>query len=324
MKKMQGLIVLFAILTLCVGCTNNSVLSAESDKDIETETEVAYDNENNSVEEDIVDKEDNSRGAAEETESVNLSKEAILDLASKHDSLTLDDIEEYVGPVEFESNGLIYNQYEFDYDGVQMVLRVIASNNKVISKPYDNELDAIVLFRDDFFSLDTTEKELDYDGTCGDIRHGNVEHIVSGYIPMDDYLTVDLPEGYSLSEYKYWIGSYGGAYFEKSDSDAVHDFENSGFLAEVKSYGGVDIVETGSLVNYGSFIEDYGTMEYGDISVHSGLYETDSAGSAWYMAYTEKENAQISFCIYMNPDVFSKEDFIHVIESIKLDEYAIY
>lgn len=313
---MRGKIFLSACVCALVLLNACSKENAVSVKDVASSIEVS--DEKTEVESITTDEKINE----EAKEPIGLSKEAVLTLAKK-ENLSIEDIEEYVGSIDLQT-GSFFENYLFDWDGIPVALRVIASDGSVASKPYDNILDNVVLFKQDFMDLDTQEKEMSYEGTCADIRHGDIEHIISGNIPMSDYLDIKIPNGYTLSNYKYWIGTHGGAYVFKDGDEADHGFENSGYTAEEESLGGVEIAMVSEPIKNSSAIDKYEDIQTDGITIVNGLYEVDATGHRYYLAYTEKENSQITFCFYLNPNYFTEDEFKTMLSEISFRENAIY
>jgi len=263
--------------------------------------------------------------SSETAESIGLSKEAVQALAKKRGMLSLEDIEQYVGQIVFDpQTGSVYKNYFFEYDGIPTCLRIVASDGSIASKPYSSCLDSAILFRQDFLDLDTEESELLYEGTCGDIRHGDITHILDGNITMDDYLACNLPDGYSLSDYKYWIGTHGGAYVIEGGNENNQTFENTGYSSEIQSLGGVEIATVSEPENNVEFVKTFDDVCFDDVTIISGLCELYRTNHTWYLAYTQKENSHISFCFYLNPEHFTEQQFLTMVKSIKFKSDAIY
>lgn len=44
-----------------------------------------------------------------------------------------------------------------------------------------------------------------------DIRNGNIEHLLSSEVSVQDYLTLQLPEGMSIGTYDMYMTGFGGS-----------------------------------------------------------------------------------------------------------------
>ena len=146
-------------------------------------------------------------------EPVPMSVEGVRKLAEKGSSLSLEDFGGYNAYEETISTGNSYERtYSFMYKGRPMCLRLYASDKPGVNEGLANYLDSVVVFPKEFLGLRTFENELEFDGTCADIRNGNIDHILDGQVPITDYVQISLPEGFELSDYQFWLGTRGGAY----------------------------------------------------------------------------------------------------------------
>lgn len=246
-------------------------------------------------------------------------------LADKHGALTLEDFAPYLDLTALEEKGSLRETIEFSWLGTPMYLRVTASDKSLVSAPYEGALDGAVVFPEGFQEIETFEQACDYMGSCADIRSGNWQHILSGAVTMDDYLTVTLPEGLSQSSYCYWMGSRGGAAIlnEKEAAD-LSLLEQAGMFADNPVSGGIEIWGAGE---FGQGLETIKELEPltldGGVTLKRALLQTN-AGTKWYAAYTEAEGSSISYCFYLRANQFTEEEFLQASGSIQLQEHAIY
>ena len=109
-----------------------------------------------------------------EEEKEILTAEAVEQLAAKHAELAIEDFGPYLDLSPLQEEGSLWETLEFDYEGQTLWLRVSASDKELAAAPYEGALDGAVVFREDFLELDSAEEEYAYDGSCADIRSGNL------------------------------------------------------------------------------------------------------------------------------------------------------
>ena len=253
-----------------------------------------------------------------------LTIEAVKALAEKGEALVIEDFAPYLDLSPLREEGSLWETLEFSYQGVNMCLRVGASDKNLVSAQYEGELDSAIVFRKDFLELDTVEKEYAYDGGCGDIRSGNLEHILDGTVEMSDYMTVTLPEGLTESRFRHWLGSRGGvAFLRAGEQDGELSLENAGMDAGNPVAGGIEIWGNGDVGQSMSCIEELEPLELGQVTLRRGLWQRDE-GANWYLAYTDREGSTIAYWFYLNADEYTKEEFLAATETIQLQERAIY
>ena len=264
-----------------------------------------------------------------EEEKEILTAEAVEQLAAKHAELAIEDFGPYLDLSPLQEEGSLWETLEFDYEGQTLCLRVSASDKELAAAPYEGALDGAVVFREDFLELDSAEEEYAYDGSCADIRSGNLEHILDGNVEMSDYLTVTLPEGLRLSGFKYWMGSHGGAAFlREGEAEEELTLENAGFYAEKPLAGGIEILGNGEIEQGTSVVKELTPLETGEwgkdgLILRREIRQTDS-GTVWYIARTEREGSCISYCLYLSEEEYTEEVFLEVSETLCLMENAVY
>lgn len=253
-----------------------------------------------------------------------LTAEDVELLASKHAELTIEDFAPYFDLSPLEEQGSLREMLEFEFEGEVFVLRVSASDKKIASASYAGALDGAVVFHKDFLNLTTLEEEYAYAGSCADIRSGNLEHIFSGTVQMKDYMIVQVPDGLSESDFKFWLGSRGGITFlREGETEEQMRLENTGFYAESQRAGGIEIWGVGELEQNVEVIKELPSLEINDVMLMRKEVSTDS-GNVWYLAYTEKEGSSISYCFFLSEQEYSEEEFLAISETIQLMENAIY
>lgn len=257
-------------------------------------------------------------------EKVRMTVEDIEVLAAKRGELSIEDFEPYIDLSALHEQGSLWETVEFQNNGETMCLRISASDKELISAPYEGALDGAVLFHSDFLELDSMEKEYAYQGSCADIRAGNIHNILNGTVNMEDYMSVELPNDVSGSKMKFWLGSHGGVTFLRDDeSEEEMTMENAGIYAEQQSAGGIEIWGTGELHQSIETVSELEELDLGDAKLWRGVLQTDQ-GFRWYAAYTVKEGSSISYCLYLNENEYTEDEFLSVTETIVLNEYAIY
>lgn len=279
--------------------------------------------EGGSLNEEVKDGQSNS-GAGEEGIEAVLSSAVIARLAAKHGELSIEDFAPYLDLTPLKEQGSLWETVEFTYMGETMYLRISASDKSIAAAPYEGELDGAVVFHKEFLELETMEQEYVYIGSCADIRSGNLSHILNrSAVKMKDYLTVSLPQGLVQSDFKYWMGSHGGAAFYRVGQIQSFTIENAGIYAEKPLPGGIEIWGTGELGQGMEVVKEFDSLALGDVVLRRQVLQTDQ-GTNWYAAYTELPGSSISYCFYLKEDEFTEEEFLEASGTIQLMEYAIY
>ena len=252
-----------------------------------------------------------------------LTSEVIVALAAKHGALSIEDFTPYLDLTPLKERGSLWEIVEFTYNGEPMCLRISASDKSIAAAPYEGELDGAYVFHKEFLELETMEQEYAYAGSCADIRSGNINNILNGTVKMEDYLTVSLPEGLVQSDFKYWMGSHGGAAFYREGQVQNITFENAGIYAEEPLSGGIEIWGAGELGQGMEVVKEFDSLVLGDVVLRRQVLKIDQ-GTRWYAAYTERPGCSISYCFYLREDVFTEEEFLEASGTIRLMEYAVY
>lgn len=280
-----------------------------------------------------------SGAGSEDTEDSGiLTTEVIEALAAKQGDLTIEDFAPYFDLTPLEEGGSLWDTLEFTYNGEPMYLRLSASNKDLALAPYEGALDGAVIFHKEYLDLETLDQEYAYQGSCADIRSGDIMHILNGTVRMEDYMTVSLPEenvgeepwqqGVAQSDFKYWMGSHGGVVFYKYGftEEFILDnlsVENAGIYAPNPLSGGIEIWGVGELNQGTEVIRELEPLSLGDVVLRRKLVRTDG-GTRWYVAYTDKPGSTISYCLYLKEDEFTEEEFLKISATIQLKENAIY
>jgi hypothetical protein len=266
---------------------------------------------------------ENSEENIKSTDIIELTLDAVEMLSAKHETLCIEDFAPYLDLSPLREDGSLFETLEFLYNDKIMYLRVSASNKDLVLAPYEGDLDGAVIFQEDFLNLETLEQEYAYEGSCADIRSGNLQHILDGMVEMQDYITVVLPDGYTQSDYKYWMGSHGGVAFTKEDMVEDITIENAGIYADNPLPGGIEIWGNGELHQNVEVVRQLDSLEVSGTMLQREILQTEQ-GVRWYVAYTEQEGSSISYYLYLNYDLFTEAEFLEVSNTIKLMEYAIY
>lgn len=244
-------------------------------------------------------------------------------LAARHNALRIDDFSPYIDLSPLQQTGSLNALLEFSHNGTPMYMRISASDKDLAHASYENDLDHAVIFCADFLELDTLEQEYRYEKSYADIRSGNLGHILNGCAEMDDYMTVNLPDSLAQSRLKHWIGTHGGVYFTKNGQQKKHTIKNTGLFAEKPSIGGIEIRENGDIARYAKRLKKLSSKQIADVTLRRELIKTEQ-GIRWYAAYTELEDSQISYCLYLNAKSFTEKEFMKISESIRLKDHSIY
>ncbi len=314
MRMGKTAIISLAVLLFLSGCKSGTASGGSAASidnggaSVSTVTSVSASEASNIVENKETDSSDAGK-TSDEGKPV-LDAEAVIELSKKHDALTITDIKQYTELPKRDANAVLQCHIPFLYEGERMYLRVIDYQY----------LQAAIVFSEDYLSLSPFDEPF-YEKAAGDIRLGNIEHVLNGHIPMSDYITFDLPEGYGLSEYRSWIGSRGGAYLIKQGEDIIHDWGNTGFTAEEQSYGGVEMYDEGQPSV--SKETEYDPIKLGDVVIERFLGKLDRGpDNEWYFAIAEKEGGLFCYIVYLNPKIFGEQDFLKLTESISFEEHA--
>lgn len=317
-------IIFFCICFLLTGCAGEVTDSSSNNSSViesnRTEIEEA------SSMDAMGGKESGRENSEENIESADISEltlEAVEMLSAKHETLRMEDFAPYLDLSPLKENGSLFETLEFLYNGETMYLRVSASDKDLVLAPYEGDLDGAVVFQSDFLNLETLEQEYAYEGSCADIRSGNLQHILDGMVEMQDYMTVILPDGYTQSGYKYWMGSHGGVTFTKEDMIEDITIENAGIYAADPLPGGIEIWGNGELHQNVEVVKQLESLEVSGTILQREILQTEQ-GVKWYVAYTEQEGSSISYYLYLNYDLFTEAEFMEVSETIKLKPHAIY
>ena len=320
-RKVIALFCIFFLLTGCAGEGSNS--SSINSIDVESNgTEIE---ETSSIDA-MGEKESGGENSEENIESTDISEltlDAVEMLAAKHETLCIEDFAPYLDLTPLREHGSLVETLEFLYNDETMYLRVFASDKDSAVAPYEGDLDWAVVFQEEFLHLETMEQEYAYEGSCADIRSGNLQHILDGAVEMQDYITVVLPDGYTESDYKYWMGSHGGAAFTKEDMIEDITIQNTGMHAENPLPGGIEILGTGEHHQKTQVVSQLDPLEVSGTILRREIQQTDD-GVRWYVAYTEQEGSHIAYYVYLNYDLFTEAEFLEVTDTIKLMPYAIY
>ena len=252
-----------------------------------------------------------------------LTPEAIEMLSAKQKSLRIEDFAPYMDLTPLQEKGSLRETLAFSYNGETMYLRVIASDKDLVAAPYEGDLDGATIFHKEFLELDTMEQEYAYRGSCADIRSGNLENILNGTVDMSDYMTVALPDGLMQSDFKYWMGSHGGATFFKDGQTEEITLENAGIYAANPLPGGIEIWGNGELGQNLETVREFAPLNMGDIVIRRKVLQTEQ-GTRWFTACTERVGSSISYCFYLNESEYTEDEFLTASETIKLAENAIY
>ncbi len=258
-----------------------------------------------------------------DAEDGTLTPEKLEMLAAKHGSLSLEDFGPYLDISSLETNGSLWETVEFIHNGKKMYLRVSASDKDIAAAPYEGDLDGAVVFSEEFLGLETLEQQYAYEGSCADIRAGSLQHILNGTVAMEDYLTVTLPEGFVQSDFKFWMGSHGGAAILKDAQEEV-TVENAGIYAEKPLPGGIEIWGNGELNQGMETVKELEPLKISEVVTLRRVVLQTEQGTKWYAAYTEQEGSTVSYCLYLNPRDFTETEFLDISGTLKLMENAIY
>ncbi len=259
-----------------------------------------------------------------------ISLEVIEQWARKGSALTVRDFEPYI---EFDMDALRGGSEEgeipFVYENTPYYLRVTAEGEADAASLDECRLVSAVLFPEEFLRLRSWEDEYEFDGACADIRSGNLEHILDGEIRMTDYLICELPADAVCSGFKHWLGTRGGAAFINAETgEGELTIENAGFYAvkqeESPIQGGMEIFGAGEIEQSVSVLEAYPELELDDNVVISRTQVQVDDGYTWYLARVHQEGASIEYCLYLDAEKYTLEEFEEMTGTVRLRENAFY
>ena len=231
----------------------------------------------------------------EET-ATELTAEVILQLSQKYDELAFEDLAVYLNMgTSFGSLKSVAKDVSFSYEGRSYILRVHALNPGVKSGPAQLQW-ALLMPTDGLTPI-------------GDIRTGNAENILNGTAGIEDYLTLELPEGFQMGPFINEKGSCGGVNLYNEEGVTVG---NITIWADKAEEFQMDAVK------------EYESVRLGDVNVRRCLLESEDGKEGYYLAATDKENAVICYCLYLDMDYISEEKFLEMSETMQLKDHAIF
>ena len=237
-----------------------------------------------------------------------LTMDIVRTLADKHEALTIQDLAPYMDVrVVTERNSPLRKEIEFTDGGVEYVLRVIASPKSEFDI-YSNALDFVILFRKDYKTLGAEGEGEDL-RHAGDIRSGNIDHIIQAKMVMSDYLTCVLPEG--VREDIFEAGEYMGTRLMMGvgeDSRMIGSF----------------CIETPHHRMRTNVVEEYEELALGSAVMQRTLEQIDMSERQLYIALITRENSSVQYRLYFDADFITEEDFLTVTESVEMEENAFY
>lgn len=237
-----------------------------------------------------------------------LTMDIVRTLADKHEALTIQDLAPYMdvrGVIE--RNSPLRKEIGFADGGVEYVLRVIASPKSEFD-PYSNALDAVTLFRKDYQTLGAQGKGENL-RHAGDIRSGNIDHMIHAQMVMSDYLTCVLPDG--VQEDIFEAGEYMGTRLMMGvgeDSRMIGSF----------------CIETPHHRMRTNVVEEYEELALGSAVMQRTLEQIDMSERQLYIALITRENSGVQYRLYFDADFITEEDFLTVTESVEMEENAFY
>lgn len=314
-KKIVGLMVVLTLV--CVGCAQADGSEVRRDEGTSVYESLEDDDEPESADSEEVEEDSAEQENKEQTAS--FTADTVRILAEKKGQLTLEDFAAYVDITEAQDSRRFVKDIEFTYNEEALILRIVAFDGKLLS--------AFVCDKA-FFDEVTLNNEYSYAGRYGDIRMGDIEHILDGTVTIEDYATVELPDGVGFSNIKHWLGTNGGVIFVSQELLGVEQTaENFGIYAslveDAVQVGGIEIFGSGDFGQSVNILEEYESISIGDVMLGRMKAEVDN-GYTWYVAYTNQDDATISIYFYWNVDLFTEEEFLGFTETIAVKENAIY
>ena len=144
---------------------------------------------------------------------------------------------------------------------------------------------------------------------AGDIRSGNIDHIIQAKMVMSDYLTCVLPDG--VREDVFEAGEYMGTRFF---ADAGEDGRVIGSFC----------IETPHHRMRTNMVEEYEELALGSTVMQRTLEQIDKSERQLYIALITRENSGVQYRLYVDADFITEEDFLTVTESVEMEENAFY
>jgi hypothetical protein len=213
-------------------------------------------------------------------------------------NLTLDDLYMY----NKIQSGKGYSYYMFTYQGEDYTLDIYESEQ--------GEIEGVRLVRqNDYLSID--------------IRNGNIEHLLSSEVSVQDYLTLQLPEGMSIGTYDMYMTGFGGS---RIDNEATVAEKNP--CGKIRlMHGDVLTFTDGRITNIHFYDNCFYIVSMNSIDnlsapcIFMELKEEET--TEWWAAYFAKEDVtDIGYLIELRKDIFTKEEAKRVIESVQFCERA--
>lgn len=228
-----------------------------------------------------------------------ISMEDIIVLSEK-ENLTVEDVTEW-SDIQFTGTNGFY--YEFLYEGAPYRLDIIQNS--------DGSLASVRLVdMNTYLSID--------------IRTGSIDNLLTNAVSIADYLTVSLPDGWTVGDYDIYLGGhFGGSQILDKQGNLVGNILIMHGLKPV--FSGNDLIDIGTYDN-NVFIQEKEalTQIYAPCILTLMSEESEGVKREYRCAYFAKEGCDIYYQIKVNSDYISDEEMIDLLETVVFTERAFY
>lgn len=241
--------------------------------------------------------------------------------------MTLDDVKEISSTGEFDIDTLALN-YELEYNSEYGYYYTSVEHN---GKAFELHIGVGSEWAE-LKNMTTINSIILYSKSDNGYKcnEEDIEEFVNRKDSLDQYLTVDIPDGYKLGTFRCGLeGIYEGCLFYKEDEKEQFYPEYSNrhggiFLfsdeTEVFKYDGEKLasVKGNTIDNTIGFLTDFENIEIAQcqaLLVGVNLHETDF----WHI-FIDRYSDDICYMLYFNQDEFTKEQAIEIANSIVFAE----
>ncbi|MBO5165374.1 MAG: hypothetical protein IJ405_07950 [Lachnospiraceae bacterium] len=228
-----------------------------------------------------------------------ISMEDIIRLSEK-ENLTVEDVTEWS---DIQSMGTNDFYYEFSYEGVPYRLDIIEDS--------DGSLASVRLVdMNTYLSID--------------IRTGSIDNLLANVVSVSDYLTISLPDGWTVGDYDIYLGGhFGGSQILDKQGNSVGDILIMHGLNP--AFSSNELIDIGNYDNNVCFLEKEAlTQIYVPCILTLMSEESEGVKREYRCAYFAQEGCDIYYQIKVNSDYISGEEMIDLLETVVFTERAFY
>lgn len=227
-----------------------------------------------------------------------------IEMLSQKPILATQDLLVYEGLQQTSLSAVDYKQYYYNFTHE--------------NKPYRLEFRSGADDKLQFVRLVDMESMLNID-----IRTGNVEHLLNNTVTMADYLTYDLPEGVTASDYDLYQGHFGGEMLLKNGEPCGGIYILDG--SRVKpGFSGDELLNVANYEN-NIFHEEAESLSLSGVPALLTLMTVEEeAGTEvqYYSIYFAKESGFYCYNIRLRADMFTKDEVLNVANSVVFESRA--